>query len=65
VLAIWTAVHGAVGSLMLGYCLARSIAGRMTPVYDCDISNVALYWHFAGWTAIVTVLTIGYFPLLT
>jgi cytochrome c oxidase subunit I+III len=50
---------------MLGYCLARSIAGRMTPVYDCDISNVALYWHFAGWTAIVTVLTIGYFPLLT
>ena len=65
VLAIWTAVHGAVGSLMLGYCLARSVAGRMTPVHDADIANVALYWHFLGWTAVATVLTITLFPILT
>ena len=64
VLAIWTAVHGGVGGLMLGYCLARSYADRMTPEYDIDISNVALYWHFAGGTALVTVATLAYFPML-
>jgi cytochrome c oxidase subunit I+III len=64
VLAIWTAVHGAVGALMLAYCLARSLAGRMSPVHDIDIANVALYWHFAAGTALVTVATLSLFPLL-
>jgi len=36
----------------------------MTPEYDIDISNVALYWHFAGGTALVTVATLAYFPML-
>ncbi len=63
VLVIWTAVHGAVGALMLGYCLARSVAGRLTPVYDIDIANVALYWHFMAATALITVATIALFPL--
>lgn len=63
VIIIWTAIHGIVGSLMLGYCLARSLAGRMTPAHD--IFNVALYWHFFGFTVIVTVGTLAYFPVLT
>ena len=63
VLAIWAACHGAVGALMLAYCLARSLAGRMTPTHDIDIVNVALYWHFTAGTALVTVATIALFPL--
>ncbi|WP_024352390.1 cytochrome c oxidase subunit I [Aurantimonas coralicida] len=63
VLAIWTAVHAAVGALMLAYCLARSLAGRLTPVYDIDIANVALYWHFMLGTALITVATVALFPL--
>ena len=50
---------------MLGYCLARSLAGRMTPAHDIDIFNVALYWHFLGLTVIVTVGTLAYLPVLT
>ncbi|SFP84771.1 cytochrome c oxidase subunit I+III [Tranquillimonas alkanivorans] len=65
VLAIWTAVHGGVGGLMLGYCLGRSFAGRLTPAHDVDISNVTLYWHFMGGTALLTVTTLALFPILT
>ena len=64
VIIIWTAAHGVAGSLMLGYCLARSLAGRMTPAHDIDIFNVALYWHFVGLTVIVTVGTLAYLPVL-
>ncbi|MCF6370678.1 cytochrome c oxidase subunit I [Rhizobium halophilum] len=63
VLAIWTAVHGAVGSVMFGYCLARSITKRMTPAHDIDLSNVALYWHFMAFTAFFTIATLAYFPM--
>jgi cytochrome c oxidase subunit I+III len=62
-LCIWTALHAAVGSLMLFYCLARSLRGLLTPEHDIDIHNVALYWHFMGVTALVTVATIALFPL--
>ena len=64
VLAIWTAVHGTVGSLMLAYCLARSLAGRLTPERDIDLSNVSLYWHFMGGTALLTVATLVFFPMV-
>jgi len=64
VLAIWTAAHGVVGSLMLSYCLARSFAGQMTPEHDIDLSNVALYWHFMGATALFTTGTLVLFPML-
>ena len=63
ILAIWTGCHGAAGALMLAYCLARSLAGRMTSTHDIDIVNVALYWHFMAGTALVTVATIALFPL--
>ena len=64
VLAIWTAVHGVVGSLMLAYCLARSLTGRLTPEHDMDLWNVVLYWHFMAATVVLTVATIAFFPML-
>ncbi|MCB8837958.1 cytochrome c oxidase subunit I [Aurantimonas sp. VKM B-3413] len=63
VIAIWTSVHGAAGALMLAYCLARSFAGRLTPVYDIDMENVALYWHFMAATALIAIATLVLFPL--
>jgi cytochrome c oxidase subunit I+III len=64
VLAIWTAVHAAVGALMQLYCVARAWAGRLTPGYDGDLSNVTLYWHFLAVTAVITVAVIAGFPLV-
>ncbi len=46
---------------MVGYCLARSFRGFLTPRHDIDLSNVTLYWHFAMATGLVTVATIAYF----
>ena len=64
VLVIWTVAHGAVGAIMHVYCLARSLAGRMTGEYDQDIRNVTLYWHFMALTAVVTFGVIGFFPMV-
>jgi cytochrome c oxidase subunit I+III len=63
-LVIWTALHLAVGLLMLLYCLARRAAGRMTARYDIDIQNVALFWHFVVITAVITVAVLAGFPLM-
>jgi cytochrome c oxidase subunit I+III len=62
VLVIWAAVHGAVGIIMQLYCLARSLADRLTPRHDMELRNVALYWHFMLVTALVTFLVVGLFP---
>jgi len=61
-LVIWAAVHGAVGVLMQLYCLARSLAGRLTARHDMDLHNVALYWHFMLVTALITFAVVGLFP---
>ena len=63
-LVTWILIHLGAGILMQGYCLARSLFGRMTPDYDADLWNVTLYWHFAGFGALLTALVIGGFPLL-
>jgi cytochrome c oxidase subunit I+III len=63
-LVIWTALHVAVGVVMQLYCVARRLAGRMTAEYDIDIGNVALYWHFAVVTVMITVGVIAGFPQL-
>jgi cytochrome c oxidase subunit I+III len=62
VLVIWTAVHVAVGILMQLYCIARRLAGRLTPIYDIDVQNVTLYWHFMAITIGLTVAVIAGFP---
>ncbi|MDX3924794.1 MAG: cytochrome c oxidase subunit I [Shinella sp.] len=64
ILAIWLAVHGAVGIVMQAYCLARFLAGRMTATYDTELHNVVLYWHFLAVTALTTLVVIGVFPEL-
>jgi cytochrome c oxidase subunit I+III len=63
-LLIWCAGHAALGILMNSYCIARRAAGRMTAEYNADISNVALYWHFALLMTVVTVATVAGFPLV-
>jgi cytochrome c oxidase subunit I len=62
--AVWIALHLAVGAIMQAYCIARSWFGKMTPRYDADLWNVTLYWHFTGFCALVTAAVIGGFPLL-
>jgi cytochrome c oxidase subunit I+III len=63
-LAGWTAVHLVLGVIMLLYCLASRIAGRMSARHDIDLSNVTLYWHFAALTTAITIATIAGFPLV-
>ncbi|MGH6902350.1 MAG: cytochrome c oxidase subunit I [Geminicoccaceae bacterium] len=62
ILIIWTTLHVAVGIIMQLYCVAGSLAGRLTPQHDIDIWNVALYWHFVIVTAAVTVAVVALFP---
>jgi cytochrome c oxidase subunit I+III len=62
ILVLWVVTHAAVGGVMQAYCLARSLAGRLTKRHDMDIHNVALYWHFLLVTAILTFAVIGFFP---
>jgi cytochrome c oxidase subunit I+III len=64
VLAIWAAVHALLGAIMLGYCLARRTAGRMTAQYDVDMTTTTLYWHFCVLTLVLTVAVIAGFPLV-
>jgi cytochrome c oxidase subunit I+III len=63
-LVLWTVVHLAVGLVMLLYCVARRMAGRVTARYDIDICNVTLYWHFLAITVVLTVGVISGFPLV-
>ncbi|MBO1076709.1 cytochrome c oxidase subunit I [Roseomonas marmotae] len=64
VLLGWAALHLAVGVLMQSYCMARSLAGKLTTRWDIDIQNVVLYWHFAAITGAVTLAVVTLFPLL-
>ncbi len=61
-LMIWLVLHVAAGVLMQGYCLAGSIFGKLTPLYDADLRNVTLYWHFIGLKAVVTAAVLGLVP---
>jgi cytochrome c oxidase subunit I+III len=63
VLVLWTLAHAGVALIMQLYCLARSLAGRLTPTYDADLRNVVLYCHFLAITAAITFLVVGLFPL--
>ncbi|MER9436238.1 cytochrome c oxidase subunit I [Mesorhizobium sp. M0618] len=62
ILVIWALAHATVGSVMQLYCLARSLAGRLTREHDMELHNVALYWHFMAITAVITFAVIGLFP---
>lgn len=62
VVTLWTVVHGGVGVIMQAYCLARSLAGRMSARHDMDLRNIVLYWHFLVITAITSFGVLGLFP---
>lgn len=64
-LVVWVMLHLGAGLLMQGYCVARSLAGLMTPTHDADLANVTLYAHFALFSAVLTAAVIGGFPFLT
>ena len=59
---VWIGAHLLLGVIAQGYCLARSLAGRMTPLYDADLCNVALLWNFIALQALVTCVVIGLLP---
>lgn len=63
VLAIWCAGHLAAAAVMFLFALARSLAGRITPVHDGDLWNVALFAHFTAPTVLVSLAVIHLFPL--
>jgi cytochrome c oxidase subunit I+III len=62
VIVLWTVCHAGVGVIMQLYCLARSLAGRMTAKHDMDLRNTVLYWHFLTVTALTSFAVIGLFP---
>ncbi|WP_416385216.1 cbb3-type cytochrome c oxidase subunit I [Sphingomonas sp. LY54] len=64
ILVLWIAAHAAVGVIMQLYALGRSLAGRMTPTYDGDVRNIAVFHHFLALSALITFLTIAFFPRL-
>jgi cytochrome c oxidase subunit I+III len=63
-LVVWVVLHLMAGMIMQAYALTRSIFGKLTPKHDADLWNVTLYWHFAGFCALLTAMVIGGFPLL-
>ncbi|MBB6357706.1 cytochrome c oxidase subunit I [Aminobacter aganoensis] len=62
VLVGWTVVHAGLGVIMQFYCLARSVAGRLTPTHDMDLRNTCLYWHFLALMAAISGAIMGLFP---
>ncbi|ETW13262.1 cytochrome c oxidase subunit I [Roseivivax marinus] len=60
--AVWTCVHTAAGVIMMCYCLAGTIFGKLTPRYDADLWNTTLFWHFHGTSAIIACAVIGWLP---
>lgn len=63
ILVAWVMVHAALGAVMQAYCLARSLAGRLTREHDMDLHNVVLYWHFLLIAAATTFAVTGLFPM--
>jgi cytochrome c oxidase subunit I+III len=64
-LVAWCAVHVGLGVVMQVYCAARRFAGRMTAGHDIDISNTALFWHFAAATVGITMAVLVGFPAVS
>jgi cytochrome c oxidase subunit I+III len=63
-LVLWATLHVALGVLMGLYCGARSVAAKLTALWDIDIHVVTLYWHFLAFTVALTVAVLAGFPLL-
>lgn len=64
VLCGWSVLHLAAAAVMQLYCIARSLAGYLTPSHDMDLWNATLFMHFTAWTAVMTVVLIHFFPMM-
>jgi heme/copper-type cytochrome/quinol oxidase subunit 3 len=64
VLVLWLGLHMLVALLMPLYCIARSLCGYLTPEYDADLRNSALYWNFMAATALIVFLLLAVLPHL-
>ena len=64
VLVLWIGVHVGIGALMAFYCVAGIGFGKLTPRWDADLGNVALYWHFLALSSAITLALLGLFPVL-
>jgi heme/copper-type cytochrome/quinol oxidase subunit 3 len=54
-LTAWTAVHAMLGMLMIAYCTARCLFGRLESAHDAHMHNSLLYWTFLLFTAWITI----------
>jgi len=62
-LVVWVDAHLILGTIMLGYCIARVARRRLTATHDADLANVTLYWAFVAATGLVTFAVLALFPL--
>lgn len=62
VLAGWSAAHLLLGMVAALYCLARSLAGRISAEFDGDLWNATLFAHFTVPTVLVTLAVMRLFP---
>ncbi|MCU0910958.1 MAG: cytochrome c oxidase subunit I [Rhodobacteraceae bacterium] len=61
-IVVWLAAHAIAGLVMQLYCLAGSLAGKLTPSHDADIWNVTLFWHFHTLAALTGCAVLGLAP---
>ena len=61
-LVVWFCAHVLLGVIMQGYCLAGSVFGKLTPRYDADLWNTALFWHFKLVMGLVGIAVIALLP---
>jgi cytochrome c oxidase subunit I len=61
-LVVWFCAHVLLGVIMQGYCLAGSVFGKLTPRYDADLWNTALFWHFKLIMGLVGIAVIALLP---
>lgn len=63
-LTVWTSAHCVLAVVMLLYCLAGSVFGKLTQLYDADLRNTTLFWHFMCLSGVITTLLVGVAPRL-
>jgi cytochrome c oxidase subunit I+III len=60
----WSAVHVALGVVMLLFCAAASMTGRLDRMHDAYLWNTELFWHFTSFTVAVSVLVVLLLPVV-
>ena len=63
-LVAWSAVHVGLGVVMLLFCAAAAVAGRLDPEHDAHLWNTELFWHFTAFTVSVAVLVVLLVPVV-